>query len=76
MSGLIDKQFSLSTADRLFIAANFDANDDSGDNSANELIRYELLEILVRVAKAKYIDTGICSNAGEALELLLDKIIS
>lgn len=33
MAGLIDKQFSLSTADRLFIAANYDVNDDAGDNS-------------------------------------------
>ena len=67
MAGLIDKQFTLSTADRLFIAAKYDANDDAGDNSQNELIRYELLEILARTAKAKYVDLGLCQNVAEGL---------
>jgi hypothetical protein len=31
---------------------------DQGQNTVNELIRYEFMEILVRIVKAKYLDTG------------------
>lgn len=74
-ANLIDKTFSLSTADRLFIAANYDVSEDAGDNSQNELIRYELLEILARMAKAKYLDHGACTSVVEGLRFLLDHIL-
>ena len=41
---------------------------------ASELIRYEFLEILVRLAKVKFVDTGKEKNYYEALTLLFDQI--
>jgi len=39
--------------DRAFIAVNFEV-DDIDDNPNRELCRYEFMEILVRIADAKY----------------------
>jgi len=50
----------MSDADRLFIAANYDpTGNEGGDNAATELIRYEFIEVLVRIIRVKYIDTGM-----------------
>ena len=47
--------------DTAFIAANvaLEGQKLSDDNPANALTRFEFLEILVRLAKSKYKDTGI-----------------
>ena len=59
-SGFFDKVFTLAACDRLFIAANFDVStkDDIGENSTSELIRYEFMEVICRIAKLKFIDSG------------------
>ena len=68
---IIDKNVSTSTLDRLFIAVNVElvSMDDNPDKS---LCRFELLEILVRIAGAKFKDTGILKTYSESLERLLD----
>ena len=55
---LIDRNFNLSAVDRLCIAANYDDSDEyHGDyNATQALIRFELLEVLVRIVKAKYLE--------------------
>ena len=74
-SRFIDKQFHASAADRLFIAANYDLDYNEGDqNVASQLIRYEFLEILVRVAKHKFIETNKCSNYKVALGAMFSQI--
>ena len=75
-SGLIGKHFNISTADRLFISANYNDSANSGGNSAKELLRYEFLEVLVRIAKVKYLDPGIHDSYRPALEHLLTEEIS
>ncbi len=52
-SGIIDKNCTFSMVDRAFIAVNFEV-DDIDDNPNRELCRYEFMEILVRIADAKY----------------------
>ena len=71
--GMIGKNFNISTADRLFISANYTDAPVEG-NTAKDLIRYEFIEVLVRIAKVKYIDTCICSSYPEALETFFNSI--
>lgn len=73
-ANLYDKYFTIASADRLFIAANFDTNEDVGDNSANELIRYEFMEILARVVKCKYVDPGLCRSYADGFFRLFKAI--
>lgn len=56
-SGMVDKSFNLSSVDRLFISAIF--NDGRTDAlNAKEMLRFQFLEILVRIARTKYMETG------------------
>jgi hypothetical protein len=75
-SGLLGKHFNISTADRLFISANYNDAADAGANSAKELLRYEFLEVLVRIAKVKYLDAGIYDSYRPALEHLITEELS
>ena len=75
--GLFDKKFGMSDADRLFISANFDPTaNEGGDNSASELIRFEFLEVLVRIVRVKFIETGIDDTFEAGLQRLFDKHIT
>ena len=72
--GIISKEISLSVLDRLFITVNvdLDVNDDDG-NPDRELCRSEFLEIIVRIASAKYKDTGKAKFLADAvIEFLHD----
>lgn len=71
---ILDKAVTLSTLDRLFIATNVELV-DMDENPDKELCRFEMLEILVRIAGAKYKDTGLCKTYGEGLKMLLDNHI-
>jgi len=42
------------------------------DNPDKELIRFELIELLVRIANEKYKKTGLAATYAEALEMLLE----
>ena len=55
---MLDKNLNISTLDRQFIATNVElvAMDENPDK---ELCRFEMLEILVRIAGAKYKDPGL-----------------
>mmetsp|Transcript_33982 Transcript_33982/g.33126 ORF Transcript_33982/g.33126 Transcript_33982/m.33126 type:complete len:307 (+) Transcript_33982:58-978(+) len=69
-----DKSVVLATIDRLFIATNveLEAMDDNPDKA---LCRYEYLEILVRIANAKFRETGVVGTHSEAFQKLLDENI-
>ena len=54
-AGVYDSQFTQSIADTLFVATNYEVSDND-NNADNALMRTEFLEILVRVAQAKYKD--------------------
>ena len=44
-----------------FAATNFDHNTQSW-NKETSLLRYEFFEVLVRIARAKYVDNGILAD--------------
>jgi hypothetical protein len=64
----------LSTIDRIYIATNVNQN-IPGNQGDKDLVRYEFLEIIVRIANAKYKDTGICLSSNEAVQKLLEENI-
>lgn len=65
-----DHKISISTIDRLFIATNYEIEDNI-ENPDRALCRFEFFEILLRIANAKFRDTGIVHNYSDALEKLL-----
>ena len=60
--------------DTYFKAANFE-EEDQENNDDNQLVRFEFLEMLVRIAKGKFIDFGSMDSVSEALKRLLEKYV-
>ena len=56
--------------DRIFIATNYEVV-DMEENPDRSLNRFEFIEILIRLAGAKYRDSGKINTFNEALYLLL-----
>ena len=48
---------------------------DLEENDDNSLCRYEFLEIIVRMAKIKYKDKGVCETVAEATQKLIEEYI-
>ena len=71
---IIDKRVTLATIDRFFIATNVELV-HSENNPDRELCRYEFLEILVRLAGAKFKDIGVCNTYRESMDILLNEHI-
>jgi hypothetical protein len=57
----IDKYLNQSSLDRLFIASNFELEDQE-DNPDTALIRFEFIELLMRIAVEKYKKPGKFSS--------------
>ena len=67
---LVDgKNLQLSTIDRLFIATNFEVEQNSL-NPDNALVRFEFYEILLRLVGARFKDPGITNTYAEGFEKL------
>lgn len=78
---ITNKDVTLSVLDRLFITVNAtvggkDEHSTTGGNATRELCRYEFIEILVRIAGAKYKDTGITSFLCESVERFFKELFS
>ena len=88
-SKLMDKDFNLSTSDRLYIASTVKiagegeeppkpiltrGSNQSPDSmvATSDMLRYEFIELLVRIAKAKYIDTNLHERYYNALDVLFE----
>lgn len=71
---MIDKHLTSQDTDRAFVAVNFDSEALEG-NDENSLCRYEFLEIIVRLAKIKYLEKGICLTHVEATKKLIDEYL-
>ena len=56
-AGILNKQLTSSVLDTYFKATNYEEIDQE-NNDDNAIIRFEFLEILVRIARGKYIDFG------------------
>lgn len=71
-----DKVINQSMLDTLFIAVNVDLEEEAGgENPDAALIRYEFIELLVRIAKEKFFKTHTCKTMAESLEMLLQRHI-
>ena len=66
-SKIADNNITSSVVDTHFKAANYEEFDQEG-NDDNALVRFEFIEMLLRLSKAKYVDTGELSSISESLE--------
>ena len=71
---LTDKSLTQQDIDRIFIATNFE-EEDLEENDDSSLCRYEYFEILVRIAKTKYVENGSMTSISEACEKLISTFI-
>jgi len=69
-----NKIITMSTIDRLFIATNYEV-EDNDENPNRALNRFEFIEILIRIANTLYRETGHASTYADALDLLLSNNI-
>ena len=60
--------------DRLFIAVNVELV-DMADNADRALCRFEFYEIIVRIAQAKFVDSGMFHSIAEATEHLIENYL-
>mmetsp|Transcript_9315 Transcript_9315/g.12677 ORF Transcript_9315/g.12677 Transcript_9315/m.12677 type:complete len:154 (-) Transcript_9315:193-654(-) len=71
---LLDKKMTASIIDTYFKATNFEVVDmDQNDDQA--LCRFEFFEIMVRIARGKYVETGEDKNLANAFSVLLQRHI-
>jgi len=73
-AGLIDNDFRLADIDRLFIASKFTSKElQSRLEVRNDktIVRYQFLELLLRIAELKFVQTGKAQCINEAFELLI-----
>jgi hypothetical protein len=63
---VIDSDLTSMDIDRIFIATNYE-EEDLEDNEDNSLCRYEFMEIMCRMAKSKYCQSGSCKSVAEAV---------
>ena len=66
---------NISSIDRTFIAANLKVEGASAAAPSNGLKRFEFLEILVRLANIKYLESKIVKTYAEATEKLMVECI-
>ena len=69
-ANLCDEKITPSILDIYFASTNFEETDQEG-NDDRALIRFEFLEILVRIVRGKYIETKKLKTLAEGLEKLL-----
>lgn len=72
-SHIIDKFCDVGLVDRMFIAVNFE-EEELDDNPDRELCRYEFMEILVRIADAKYKQRKMAGSFAQAFERVLKEL--
>lgn len=70
---ILDNTIPTSTVDRMFIATKVGSPPGA---SNQQLFRHEFLEILVRVANAKYRDTGRANTYTDCLDLLMKDVMT
>ena len=71
---VLDKNLTSADVDRIFIATNFE-EEDLEDNDDHALCRFEYIEIMARIAKTKFYDTGICATVWESCQKLLTEFV-
>ena len=74
MAKITDGVMTTGVIDTYFVAANYEEEDLEG-NDDNALVRYEFLEMLVRISKGKFIDFGAMNSEADALKRLLERYV-
>ena len=72
---ILDNAVNISAVDRSYIAATLKVADFVSSAPSNGLRRFEFLEILVRLANVKYIESKILKTYAEAIERLMKDCI-
>jgi len=72
MGGIIDKHFNLAASDLQFGTTNYKGDRKDLYNPAQSLVRFNFLEMLVRLSFVKYKDSGECETHSEAVKMTLD----
>ena len=70
-ANFLEAQLPQSTVDRYFLQVNVEV-EDQGDNPDKALIRFEYIELMIRLAIEKYKRLGNAKNSVEALEMLIE----
>ena len=70
-----DEVLSTISINRLWIATIYNENAEYNLDDSQKLNRYKFIEIIVRLAHAKFVDTGVYTAVSEALSVLLNKFI-
>ena len=70
MAKFCDSNLKMSDIGNFFKATNYEEIDQEG-NEDLALVRFEFFEVLIRIARAKYLDTNQCQNIMVALERLI-----
>jgi hypothetical protein len=68
----LDKNINYSILSIYFTSTNYEY-DENGNNSGRKLNRYEFIEILIRLAKGKYIDFGKMKSLPQAVQKLFNE---
>jgi hypothetical protein len=56
------------------VAVNYEiGGEDQENNDDKALIRFEFIELMIRIAREKYFNSGEVDSLGKALELTLDR---
>ena len=61
--------------DMYFVATNFEEGGEQEGNDDRSLCRFEFFEILIRIARGKFVETGIEKNLLLAFDKLLQEHI-
>ena len=69
-SKIIDHKITPSILDIYFTATNFEEEDQDG-NDDRALIRFEFIEILVRIVRGKYLETKRMTSISKGMEKMI-----
>ena len=67
-----EKKVKKEDVNRNFIAANVSSEEEQKQNPQNELIRYEFVEFMARMAKEKYMRYGLVSTWTDAFKMMME----
>lgn len=71
---LMDNNVTQTMIDLAFIATNYE-EEEQQVNDDNSLLRYEFLEILLRLSKEKYMTDGRCTTMAQSFKKMIEEVI-
>ena len=71
---IIDKDLNIEVLDQIFMDTSIDL-EEMPEEPSTELQRFQFMEVIVRLAGAKYLKRGICSSYAASVRKLLDEHI-